>query len=444
MNERIIRLSKDSLDIVNKFSLFPMVLYNSYKIFFSNEKFDNILSYKQFDDVKNQMGFDLDKIKNCNREFYLEDKQNKYKWYEIVYELVEYQGENCILAYFIDISSKKKNEKKIEKLSKLRALMLEVTQAIAQQEDLEEIFELILKNSLKAMDKATLGSILIRKEDELIVASSIGFDKAIDDFRILIKDSFLYKVTDGRFDRIINLNDLTNFDCFIPIQTSLGKEIFIKSTLSAPIYINDKLFGMINIDSVNKNAFDEVDIKAMEFLKPNIEIALTNHFLYQEKVLLARHDPLTQISNRGYFEEQFDVILQTAARYKDTFCFAVFDVDGLKKINDSEGHLVGDEVIKQVAKVLEANKRKSDLVARIGGDEFVGVYQHSDSDLLSKRLDLIINSMQNNPIDSKNGQVIPSFTFGIAIFPEDGETLEQLFKVADNRMYAKKNRKYNR
>lgn len=195
---------------------------------------------------------------------------------------------------------------------------------------------------------------------------------------------------------------------------------------------------MINIDSIKTNAFEEEDIRAMEFLKPNIEIALTNHFLYQEKILLARFDPLTEIANRGYFEEQFSVILKGAIRYKEQFCFAVFDVDDLKKINDNNGHLVGDEAIKRVAKLLKENKRKSDLVARIGGDEFVAVYLHSEIKALSKKLELLAEKLKNHPIETKNGQVTCSFTYGIAVFPQEGENFEQLFKTADNRMYLKK------
>lgn len=331
MEEQILEIDNDSLEMLNKFSLFPMVLYNSYKIFFSNDKFDKVLSYDQFDKVKNQMKFNLDKIKNCNREFYLEDKQKNKKWYELVCQFVEYNGESCVLAYFVDISSKKENESKIQKISKLRALMLEVTQAILQQEDLDEIFQLILRNSLKSMDNAALGTILIRDGEFLNVASSIGFVKDIDEFNLPVKECFLYKQTEGRLDKIININDLTDYEGHIPIKTCLGEDIYIKATLSAPIYINDNFFGMINIDSIKKNAFDELDFKTMEFIKRNIEIALANHFLYQETIFLARYDPLTQIFNRGYFEEQFSLILESSIRYRNPFCFVVFDVDGLKK-----------------------------------------------------------------------------------------------------------------
>lgn len=396
MKDLILKLSKESLEILNKFSLFPMILYDRYQILFSNNKFDELLSYEEFKKIKEGMDLDLEKIEKCNckKEIYIDDENKKRKWYQLMFQFVSFNGKESVLAYLVDITDKKHDESKIAKLSKLRALMLEVSQAISQQDDLEEIFALILKNCLKSMENATLGTIFIKQGNTLQVAYYIGFDKSIEKLRLPLDQSFLYRKTKGKLDKIIYIEDLTNFKGHYLVKTCLGHEVFIKSTISAPIYINGEFYGMINIDSIKTNAFEEEDIRAMEFLKPNIEIALTNHFLYQEKILLARFDPLTGIANRGYFEEQFFVILKGAIRYKEQFCFAVFDVDDLKKINDNNGHLVGDEAIKRVAKLLKENKRKSDLVARIGEDEFVAVYLHSEIKALSKKLELLAEKLK--------------------------------------------------
>ncbi|QHI72963.1 sensor domain-containing diguanylate cyclase [Aminipila terrae] len=443
MTEKAVELSRDSLEIINKFSLFPMILYNDWEILFSNEKFNKILSFEQFYKLKEKIKFDIDKIEKHNQEFCITDNEKNNRWYELIYQFVVYNGKFCILAYLVDITVKKETENRIKKLSDLRALMLEVTQKVSQQNDLDKIYQFILNNSLKAIDNACFGSILIKEDEFLKVVSYVGFEKCILDLRIPLKEAFLYKQTNGQMDEIININDLEKFGGSVLINNFLEKEAYIKSTLSAPIYINNVFFGMINIDSIKVNAFSEEDVSSMEFLKPNIEMALTNHFLYKEKVHLAWYDTLTQIYNRGYFEEHFPLILERARRYHEMFCFVVFDINKLKEINDIYGHLAGDQVIKQVAGVLEQNTRKSDLFARFGGDEFVGIYLHSNKSLLSEKLESIIKEMKKNPIELESQQITCTFSFGIAVFPEDGETMEHLFKEADYRMYFYKRQQIN-
>ncbi len=128
----------------------------------------------------------------------------------------------------------------------------------------------------------------------------------------------------------------------------MEKKKYIKSTLTAPIYINGSLFGMINIDSIETNVFDGEDVKSMEFIRNYIEIIITNYLLYEEKSHLARYDQLTNVCNRSYFEEQVKSIIDKALCYKETFNLVIWDINNLKAINDSFGHLTGDEVIKNL------------------------------------------------------------------------------------------------
>jgi diguanylate cyclase (GGDEF)-like protein len=239
-------------------------------------------------------------------------------------------------------------------------------------------------------------------------------------------------------DRIVNIRDLTKYNGYDCIKANIGEGMFIKSTMSVPIYHEGSFFGMINIDSVEKNAFDEDDVKSMEFIRNNAEIAVSNYLLYKEKAFLAKHDQLTGLYNRYYFEESFLKLKEKEIQYNETFQLVVFDIDGLKKINDSMGHLIGDEVIKKIAQSIKSSIRKSDIIARVGGDEFSGIIFVSNKEYLVEKFQKILKQLENDPLLMVNEEIICTFSYGIASFPQEGIELNELIKIADERMYSYK------
>ena len=176
---------------------------------------------------------------------------------------------------------------------------------------------------------------------------------------------------------------------------------------------------MINIDSIETNAFDGEDVKSMEFIRNYIEIIITNYLLYEEKSHLARYDQLTNVCNRSYFEEQVKSIIDKALCYKETFNLVIWDINNLKAMNDSFGHLTGDEVIKKFIYELKNNIRKTDIIGRYGGDEFVGVFLNSHIESLDKKFQNLLTYMENNPLCINGKEIICGFSYGIASFPKE-------------------------
>ena len=152
---------------------------------------------------------------------------------------------------------------------------------------------------------------------------------------------------------------------------------------------------------------------------------------------LANHDPLTGLYNRRYFNEMFENALQQNLRYKRTGALLYLDLDNFKFVNDTLGHQVGDKLIKEVALALRRITRASDIVSRIGGDEFAIVIQDIDEpgvtefcEDLNRRINAVIR-----PLVAK--QKVSTST-GIAMFPHHGKTVNQLLVNADIAMYQAK------
>lgn len=155
---------------------------------------------------------------------------------------------------------------------------------------------------------------------------------------------------------------------------------------------------------------------------------------------LAREDALTGLPNRRYIDEVFERTLNEAQRYNRPFAVIVVDMDDFKLINDSFGHIAGDDLLKTVAHRLKIFKREADFVGRLGGDEFMLIVGNVSNPELGERTVQRLIEVIQGPVELDGRQVTIRPSIGIAVWPTDGETYDQLLGQADRRMYADKSR----
>ena len=160
----------------------------------------------------------------------------------------------------------------------------------------------------------------------------------------------------------------------------------------------------------------------------------------QEKMnFLAFNDPLTSLPNRAFLKMTLEKFLQDE-EIRD-FAFLFLDLDYFKNINDSFGHTFGDQVIQDVASRFKNTLDKEDFIARVGGDEFV-ILTHNV--LHVKELCQTLAHTIEQPFEIKKEVFSLGTSIGIALFPQDGDTFETLFKNADTAMYVAKSKGKNR
>lgn len=152
----------------------------------------------------------------------------------------------------------------------------------------------------------------------------------------------------------------------------------------------------------------------------------------------AHHDALTGLPNRRLFMDILSIELALAKRSRKRFAVLFLDLDRFKYINDTLGHDIGDELLKQVAARFKGTIRQSDIVARIGGDEFnilLNDVPHSED--ISIIADKIVNSFKKS-FSIRSHELYIQTSIGISIYPDDGTDIERLFKSADIAMYNAK------
>ncbi|MBY0399503.1 EAL domain-containing protein [Myxococcota bacterium] len=164
----------------------------------------------------------------------------------------------------------------------------------------------------------------------------------------------------------------------------------------------------------------------------------------QRQRFLATHDTLTELPNRYSFMQQLGPMLHASKRRGTKLAVLFFDLDGFKGINDNLGHAVGDELLTDVAKRLRKEIRKCDLIARIGGDEFLAAIQDVESDETMIKVAEGIRREIERPYHLDGHECWISASIGIAFFPRHGEQAEQLIQNADTAMYRAKGSGKNR
>ncbi|MEN8166936.1 MAG: EAL domain-containing protein [Pseudomonadota bacterium] len=158
----------------------------------------------------------------------------------------------------------------------------------------------------------------------------------------------------------------------------------------------------------------------------------------QQLAWLANHDPLTELYNRRYFQRAFEDILSRANRYHHSVALVFFDLDQFKYINDTSGHQAGDAMLRVVAERLHQLTRSSDLLARLGGDEFAIVIPETDVKGAIQVAEKILEDLRQISLPTKGRSHRISTSIGIVMYPEHGNTVQDLMSNADLSMYQAK------
>ncbi len=160
--------------------------------------------------------------------------------------------------------------------------------------------------------------------------------------------------------------------------------------------------------------------------------------LFEKTVKASRFDSLTGLYNRQAFDETLEREINRAKRHENELSILFLDLDDFKEVNDSFGHQTGDEVLKQVAKIVLNEKRSEDLAARYGGEEIVVIMPETyklDSLVLGER---IRQKVEEKRIDFNGHTVRLTISGGLASFPENATDAENLLKCADDALYRAK------
>jgi diguanylate cyclase (GGDEF)-like protein len=222
----------------------------------------------------------------------------------------------------------------------------------------------------------------------------------------------------------------------------VGKDPSVRSELTFPLSSRGRVIGVLDAESQSPSAFTQADLTLMSAVGSQLAASLEAAQMHDLMKREATRDPLTRLANRRVLLERIEQQMAHAERRSEAFSVVFLDVDQLKKVNDTHGHLAGDALLREVAAALIEAVRGEDLVARFGGDEFVVLLpatQASPAEVVGARIHDAIR--RRRFLAGSQSMGVPGVSLGIATYPQHGRTAEQLLAAADMTLYRQKQAK---
>ncbi|MGH9706604.1 MAG: diguanylate cyclase, partial [Candidatus Acidiferrales bacterium] len=207
------------------------------------------------------------------------------------------------------------------------------------------------------------------------------------------------------------------------------------SAIALPVSYADQLLGVLYVESSEPCHFDDQEVLVLHTLADLFAGALHNALTFQKAQEQAITDGLTGVKTHRYLMETLSMEWKRSTRANRAFALVLMDLDRFKFVNDFYGHLEGDVVLQRVGRILEQNCRRSDVVARYGGDEFVILMPETTVEQARQLAGKLRGWVASDPL-LRDKNITASF--GIAGFPVHGSTPQELIQVADSSMYLSK------
>ncbi len=208
-----------------------------------------------------------------------------------------------------------------------------------------------------------------------------------------------------------------------------------------PLKAKDKVNGIIIADNLfTRKPITENDMKIFIMLANQAGLAIENSQLYELVIYRSHTDPVTNLWNHGFFQNKLTEGLEFAKKNTQPLSLMMIDIDNFKKFNDTYGHQNGDVILKELANILKLSSRENDYVCRYGGEEFSMILNQTSKDqsyTIAERIRQKIEAY-NFPKFSADQNLKTTVSIGIADFPQDAHTKEELINLADKAMYIAK------
>ncbi len=330
-----------------------------------------------------------------------------------------------------------------------KTLVLEILSNIDFKSDSQNIFNQFkyLIRTFFQYDRVTIS---IRKESE----NRRKYDKGVTSTIKLVdgeKDEFVegsdfptngslhgLPVITGTFFQTNNWRE--TYQNIVRFKSSESEDYKYKSVMGAPIMVEGESRGSIILEKFESSPFSDLELSDLILIGQVLGSALHWKFEYEKIHNNATHDGLSGLLNHQTFKERFNDEIQRAARFQQKMAVMMFDLDKFKNVNDTLGHQYGDYVIQTVAKIMIDNVRAVDVVGRYGGEEFSIILINTTAVMSNIVAQRIVDSIAQYKFSLNGSETRLSISGGMSEYPTHADNMRQLIEIADQEMYATKER----
>ena len=213
----------------------------------------------------------------------------------------------------------------------------------------------------------------------------------------------------------------------------------IRSTLAAPLMVDNRAVGMIVLCSTSRDAFDQEQGHTLSLITGKMASTVLSSRRLRKIYMEAETDEITSLPNARAAFRKLGSELERARRQGETVAVLFMDMDRLKSVNDSYGHGAGDRLLAETGQKLASCLRSYDFLGRLGGDEFLAVLPGIPRDEVPAKVTTLKEAVAQHAVEIAGGITVRvGVSIGAALFPEDATNLEELVYLSDREMYRDK------
>ncbi|MGM0415280.1 MAG: PAS domain S-box protein, partial [Bacillota bacterium] len=356
------------------------------------------------------------KITKIETEVLTSDKQRLPV--EVTSHYINYKGKEYEIAYLQDISDRITAEEKLIEQKNIIKKLHQTALRLSQSDNEENI----LINTIEAAENIldfNICDISLVEDDKVITEITSDAVAVHKDLTIPVTEGLAGKTY--RQKKKFLVNDLNKDQDARPVSSDF------QSAISIPI----KDFGVFQAVATERNAFTKEDLELAEILISHMATALEQVRYKEEIEYKSFYDELTDTYNRRFFEEE---LVRMDTKRQLPISIIMSDLNGLKIINDSHGHEIGDKLLKEAANIIKSALRTEDILARFGGDEFAILLPATEK----KEAEMIVERIKNKCKQTMGKKLPISLGIGVATKEDLEEEITQTLQRADNNMYQNK------
>jgi len=338
-----------------------------------------------------------------------------------------------LLTLFSTQASMALQNARLHSLERRRASQLEAINTVAREATVVLDIKNLLSKASEKIQKAfqvSHVSMLLKDDDDLVLRAHHG------ELTLRIPESGRVPAGQGLLGRALSENNtLTENDVRI-VSDYVGMYLETGSRMCIPLISFGQTLGVLVLDSARTGSFSVSDIQSLESVADICATAIQNARYVERVKQLAYLDGLTGIFNRRFFELRIEEEVERARRFNSGMAVIMVDIDQFKRLNDEFGHLLGDEVLRQVSSIFSQQLRKIDVVCRYGGEEFAILLSQTNQQHavgVAEKLRRLIESWQFPGVPRP-----VTISAGVAACPDHGKTRDELVKAADAGLYTAK------
>jgi diguanylate cyclase (GGDEF)-like protein len=332
-----------------------------------------------------------------------------------------------LLTLFSTQASMALQNARLYSLEQQRARQLQAINAIAQQTtavlELEELLGRVCKLIQEAFQVSHV-SLFLREDHDLVLRAHHGT------LTPRIPTGGRFSAANEPWASILAKGSTAN-ERDISDATTMRFFAESASRMRIPLISFGQTLGVLALDSSTPDAFRDGDLQSLESVADICATAIQNAHYVERVKQLAYLDGLTGIFNRRFFEMRIVEEIERARRYNTGMAIIMADIDQFKRLNDEFGHVLGDEVLRQVSSLFNQQLRKIDVVCRYGGEEFAILLTQTGARLAMNVAEKLRKLVEN-------WQFPVTISAGAAAYPEHGSNRDELVKSADAALYAAK------